>query len=489
MRARQARATLLAGTALVAALALAAPVSAHPLGNFTINRGISVVVMTDSVSVRYVFDLAEIPAFSAIERMDADADGSLTDAEKAAYAQATCLAASAGLLLVVDGEPSVLTPDGDPTLSFPPGAGGLETLRLVCQSRAELHLAGGEHELSIADRIDDGHIGWHEVTIGAGNGVDLVASDVPARSPSGLLTSYPVASLDAPLNVRRGSATYRLDASGIATIVDQEPAKGAPRSSAADPLAALAAADLTPPAIGLGLLLAAALGAIHAVSPGHGKTLVAAYLIGSRGSLRQAAGLGLTVAATHTAGVFLLGLVTLAAGEFFVPERVIGWLSAASGVLVVLLGLGLIVQAARSRAAAHRHARELSHERAYDHPHPHPHAGRPAGPLRAQNIVALGLAGGMVPSASALIVLLVALTTGRLVLGLALIVAFGGGMALVLGGLAMATTLLGRVVANRTAPAGHRWIRTAMAWVPLASGVAVTSAGVAVTLAAIARFA
>ena len=485
MRTRGARATLLAGAALVATLAVAAPVSAHPLGNFTINRGISVLVMTDSVSVRYALDLAEIPAFSAIERMDADADGSLDDAEKAVYAQATCRAAGAGLLLLIDGEPSALKSDGDPILTFPPGAGGLETLRLVCQSRAEVHPVGGEHQLSIADRLDDGHIGWHEVTIGAGGGVDLVESDVPARSPSGLLTSYPVASLDAPLNVRQGSATYRLDASGIATIVDQEPAKDAPRSSAADPLAALAAADITPPAIGLGLLLAAALGAIHAVSPGHGKTLVAAYLIGSRGSLRQAAGLGLTVAATHTAGVFLLGLVTLAAGEFFVPERVIGWLSAASGVLVVLLGLGLIVQAARSRAAAHRHAREHGH----DHPHPHPHAARPAGPLLARNIVALGLAGGMVPSASALIVLLVALTTGRLVLGLALIVAFGAGMAVVLGGLAMATTLLGRAVAYRAAPASHRWVRTALAWVPLASGVAVTSAGVAVTLAAIARFA
>ena len=82
-------------------------------------------------------------------------------------------------------------------------------------------------------------------------------------------------------------------------------------------------------------MLAVGLGALHAVSPGHGKTLVAAYLIGSRGTVRQAAGLGLTVAVTHTAGVFLLGLVMLVAGEFLVPERVIGWLSAASGLLVV----------------------------------------------------------------------------------------------------------------------------------------------------------
>jgi uncharacterized membrane protein YoaK (UPF0700 family) len=95
----------------------------------------------------------------------------------------------------------------------------------------------------------------------------------------------------------------------------------------------------------------------------------------------------------------------------------------------------------------------------------------------------------MVPSASALLVLLVALTTGRMVLGMVLIVAFGVGMALVLGGLAMATTLLGRVVASRAAPAGHRWVRTALAWVPFASGVAVTTAGVTLTLSAIARFA
>jgi ABC-type nickel/cobalt efflux system permease component RcnA len=245
------------------------------------------------------------------------------------------------------------------------------------------------------------------------------------------------------------------------------------------------------------LLLALALGAAHAVSPGHGKTLVAAYLIGSRGSARHAATLGLTVAVTHTAGVFLLGAVTLVIGQWFVPERVIEWLSLGSGALVVLLGAGLVVRALQSSRGTsgpshthdHDQGRDQDHGDAHEHPHPHVLQAGPQADLRRRNIVALGLAGGMVPSASALIVLLVAITTGRLTFGLLLIAAFGAGMALVLGGLAIVTTLVRGAVRAPSGLTAHPAARLVARSIPLVSGLAVLIAGLSVTIGALTRFA
>jgi len=212
--------------------------------------------------------------------------------------------------------------------------------------------------------------------------------------------------------------------------------------------------------------------------------------------VRQAAGLGLTVAVTHTAGVFLLGVVMLAAGEFLVPERVIGWLSAASGLLVVGLGIGLVIRAITGRArgahqhGAHHDADAHAHAHVHGEAHPHSHAPRSSGaPLRARNVIALGLAGGMVPSASALIVLLVAVSTGQLLLGLTLIVAFGVGMAAVLGGLAVATTWLRGSVSLGRRVSEHRWMGLVAGWLPLASGMAVAGAGAALAISAVTRLA
>ena len=481
---------------MIAVLAIATPVAAHPLGNFTINRGISVVVGSSGLSLEYVFDMAEIPAFAALQAMDTDNDGTANLAERHAFATATCAAAAAGMSLRIDSAPVALRTAGGPELSFPSGAGGLETLRLVCPLHADGPAAGEEHQLKVADLADDGHLGWHEVVIASGAGVQITSSSAPDRSSSGLLTAYPKQSLDAPLNVRSAEATWRLAAGVTASPIDPQPAAGTPRSSAADPLAALAAGNASLPGLLLGILLAVGLGALHAVSPGHGKTLVAAYLIGSRGTLRQAAGLGVTVAATHTAGVFLLGMVMLIAGQFLVPERVIGWLSAASGLLVVGLGIGLVSRAVGRRRHGHEHAREHQHAHLDTHVHPHRHAPpddhsdaplQVGAQLRARNVVALGLAGGMVPSASALIVLLVAVSTGRVLLGMTLIVAFGIGMAVVLGGLAIATTWLrNTIVVGARVTSNPLAVRLA-GWVPLVSGVAVAVAGAALAVSAVVR--
>ncbi|MDQ6682335.1 MAG: High-affinity nickel-transporter, partial [Chloroflexota bacterium] len=332
----------------------------------------------------------------------------------------------------------------------------------------------------------------------------VVSSSVPATDRSNELRAYPQDALTSPLDVRTAQVTVA--AAGVGGVAQLGSSSGLARRGNDDPLASLLGGELSPGVVLLAVLLAAGLGAAHAVSPGHGKTLVAAYLVGSSGGRRHAATLGLTVAAAHTAGVFLLGAITLAAGALFVPERVIAWLSLASGVLVIGLGAGLLVRAAGGRrgidAAGHVHAEAHAHEHTGPHGHPHPHghahhnlateAGRDsqldhAAPLRRRNVIALGLAGGLVPSASALIVLLVAVSSGRLVFGLTLILAFGAGMALVLAGLAVATTFLRGTLARHSGPSASPLARRAAAALPLASGLTVLVAGLVLTIGAAGR--
>ena len=256
-----------------------------------------------------------------------------------------------------------------------------------------------------------------------------------------------------------------------------------------DPLAALLEGDLSPAVVVLAFLLAAGLGAAHALSPGHGKTLVAAYLVGSGGTMRQAVALGLTVAFAHTAGVLLLGVLVLVAGEFLLPETLIGWLTIASGALMALLGAGLVWKSLSARHTAGRNDPGHGHDHPHSHGRGHVHEHAPApgrGGLSVRNVAVLGVAGGLVPSASALIVLLAAVTTGRLAFGLALIVAFGLGMAMVLGGLAAATSFARGWLDGRAF--GQGWLmRRMLGLLPAGSGMLVLGIGLAITIAALGR--
>jgi nickel/cobalt exporter len=469
------------GLAVAAVLAVAGTALGHPLGNYTVNRAVAVTLTAEAAAVHYTIDMAEIPAFATQQTMDANGDATLSASERRAWAQATCEAARAALVATLDGRTLILSAAGDPALTFPAGAGGLDTLRLECPFAAAWTLSAGEHEVTIADQTEDGHVGWREVTMATGTWT-ILSSDVPAISPSAELTAYPTATVASPPDVRSARATFRADGgSGPATSVAAT--AGGPRVTSNDPFAALITGELTLPVAMLALLLAAGLGAVHALSPGHGKTLVAAYLIGSKGTFRQAVGLGATVAVTHTLGVFGLGAATLVAGELFIPERVIGWLSVASGGLVALLGIGLVWRALHAPAD-----RTSSH--AHDHPHPHPHSyahDETPPTVSKRGLLALGLAGGMVPSASALIVLLAAVSTGRLLFGMGLIVAFGAGMAAVLAGLAAVTTLARGALVDRRGIAPSRWMRRVAGLLPVSSGIAVLAIGMVVTIAALGR--
>jgi ABC-type nickel/cobalt efflux system permease component RcnA len=263
----------------------------------------------------------------------------------------------------------------------------------------------------------------------------------------------------------------------------------------------LSVRDLSPLAIVTTLALAAALGAAHALSPGHGKTVMAAYLVGSRGTARHAVALGLLVTMSHTAGVLVLALIVLSATTMIAPERLVPALVIGSGALFVAMGCWMLRDQVRLRAARRVHDHEQAdrhdpgHGHPADHPHPHGHEHRrdeehshggirhrhlpaDARDLTWRRLVVLGLAGGLVPSISALILLLGSLAAGRPAYGLVLVVAFGGGMAAVLGGIGFALVYARGLVERRT---GHTRFAGALEVLPIAASVLVIAAGLWVT--------
>jgi nickel/cobalt transporter (NicO) family protein len=462
----------------------AAAAAAHPLGNFTINRYSGLRLEPGRVTVDHVVDMAEIPAFQTRQEIDADRDGTVTDAEAASWRQAACPRLAAGLRLRLDGRQLVLGATAG-RVSFPPGAGGLPTLRLECRLVASTGRLEGAHALSYQDANDAERIGWREITA-TGDGVTLVGDHPPAASVSARLTSYPKSLLRAPLDQRSTSLSFR---PGGARRGGPEPAAGADRAAVplgVDNATRLFTGLVARQHLGLGfgllaVLLALLLGAVHALAPGHGKTVMAAYLVGLRGSLRQAAAIGATVTATHTAGVLALG-VLLTASRAVAPERVYPWLGLASGLLLAAVGLGLVRRALAAPAVhGHHHGDVHGHRHGrggHDHPHgPVPAAaGRPPG---WRGLVVLGLAGGMVPSPSALLVLLGGIALGRAWFGVVLVLAYGIGMAATLTGVGMLLAhARGRVDRRLAAPRGALVARAARV-LPLATASVIVVVGLA----------
>jgi ABC-type nickel/cobalt efflux system permease component RcnA len=425
--------------AVAAALALPALASAHPLGNFTINRFSRVEVSGPRLYVRYVLDMAEIPTFQA---------GHI---DMHAYAKRIARNAH----LVVGGRTAKLVPERV-ALAHPLGAGGLHTTRL------EVVLAGPilSRRVSVAyhDNNYTNRIGWKEIVVG---------TDTPSTSHE--LRAYPKNLLQSPLDTT--SVTAELAPGGGSDVV---PALSSGKSlEAPDRVADAGFASLVGRSH-LGVLvilasLAAALfwGAAHALSPGHGKTIVTAYLVGQRGTPRHAALLGLIVTITHTIGVFALGAVTLALSQFIVPERLYPWLNLASGVLVV--GIGGSVFWARWR---HRQAHAHSH-------HHHHHAPDPASGPSLRSLLAVGVSGGLLPCPSALVVLLAAISLHRVAFGLVLILAFSAGLALSITGIGLVAVLARRTF--RRLSFDGRLMRL----LPAASALVILAAGLAMTVRAV----
>jgi nickel/cobalt transporter (NicO) family protein len=250
-----------------------------------------------------------------------------------------------------------------------------------------------------------------------------VVADVPATSASAALRKYPSDLLRSPLDTAGAAARIELGSKAAAPpAIDGTVAR---RHAEGGLEALIEAGDLSIGVLLLSLLIAAFWGAAHALTPGHGKAMVAAYLVGTEGTPRHALMLGGTVTIAHTAGVFALGFVTLGLSAFIVPEQLYPWLTLVSGLLVVLVGASVLRQRLRARGHGHHH----DHDHGHGHEHEHHHHDDHDSALTSKGILGVGIAAGLLPCPSALVVLLSAIALHRIGLGLALIVAFSLGLA------------------------------------------------------------
>jgi ABC-type nickel/cobalt efflux system permease component RcnA len=430
-----------------AALLFPALASAHPLGNFTVNRYAGIEIAGSDVYVRYTLDLAEIPTYQL---------GS--EIRRPGYPAVL----AEDLVLTLDGRRLPLRVVEHRAVSRP-GAGGLETLRLDVVYRAR----GDGSALAFRDTSLPGRIGWREVTVSARDGARVVASDVPATSASAALRKYPSDLLRSPLDTSAASGRIELGShSATAPTID---GVAAPLHAEGGFEALIEEGDLSIGVLALSLLIAAFWGAAHALTPGHGKAMVAAYLVGTKGTPRHAFMLGGTVTIAHTAGVFALGFVTLGLSAFIVPEQLYPWLTLVSGLLVVLVGASVLRQRLRARGHVHHHHDEHGH----DHDHDHDDA------LTSKGILGVGIAAGLLPCPSALVVLLSAIALHRVGLGLALIVAFSLGLAATITAIGLVAVLARRTFSRLSLDG--RLVRA----LPAASAALILAVGLVITARAL----
>ena len=516
--------------ALLAFLSMAPATFAHPMGNFSINHYSKIVPGAHAIEVDYIIDMAEIPTFQQMQ--ESAVVPKADDPSLVPYLQRESDFLKGGLTLLVDGQPLILRTVSRQVI-FPPGAGGLPTMKMGFVYLATLPSDLRDSPVSLQYRDDNypDRAGWKEIVAVNGSAAALVSSSVPANDRSLELTNYPTdmlhsppqtleASLSikaAPVGIQAGDKSeYRagsgwLATSGIASrsVTLKANSQGTPHSAFTELISSKRTDFMF---MAMAALIAAVLGGFHALEPGHGKTLVAAYLVGSHGKARHAVLLGAIVTASHTISVYALGTITLYASQWILPERLYPWLGIGSGLLVAGLGFTLFVRrylatephSADGHPHDHAHAAQphrhtwwgghvcevdthshgdlIAHEHRHGEGHDHSHGSEHEMPrvtreLSLSGLFALGITGGIVPCPAALVVLLGALAFHRVAFGLFLIVAFSAGLATVLISLGLAMVYAGRFMSRFGAhgPLTQRWL-------PLASSAVITIIGVTLTL-------
>ena len=400
----------------MAVIATSAAAMAHPLGNFTSNHLTRITVESRRVDLRFVQDLAEIPTFAILRSLDGD--GRPPASRLDAWARNDATAVAPQLHLAVDGVEAPLITDGS-SIRLRPGAGGLSTLYAVY--RYHIDAPNGVHRIAYHDATMPGRLGWKDVVV------------APATEPTNELRTYPNALIGSPR--QRVSLAMSIDAAGVVQIAPDAAADtAAPSAARMDDLSAMLTRDLSNPLILIGaLLIAVGLGALHALEPGHGKTLLAVSLVGARATPRQAVILAVALTAAHTTGVLAIGAVCLFLTKYIVPEAIYPWIMLVSGAIVAVLG-------GRAVAAEIRKRRPIAHVHAHHHPHAHPHAHDHAhglgvddhahdalddeeharahaipgtSPLSFRSALVAAASGNIAPCPAALVVLLAAITTHK----------------------------------------------------------------------------
>jgi nickel/cobalt transporter (NicO) family protein len=486
------RTAVVALACAVVAVALTSPPTAlaHPLGNFTINQLAQVRIDDGEARIHYVLDQAEIPTFQQLQRYDWDGSGAIdTAGEERQVLDSLLREISSGLELTASERAVHLRRPEEPQLSFPRGQGGLSLTRVEVSFAARLPAHSRRVELT--NSAFSGRVGWDAIQILPGDGTE-VTSSVPATDPTDSLRAYPQNLLSSPPSDRQ--ATFEVTpGSGQVKAPPGLSGDDVTTNRSLDGFANALAGGNTHGLLILFLLAAAfGWGALHALSPGHGKAMVAGYLVGARGTPRHAAILGLMVTATHTVSVFALGLVTLAASQYILPEQLYPWLGVLSGLLVA--GIGLTVMRSRFRrwrviraqATRRRNAQmDLRHGDHDHHGHHHEHQHQhPDGPITTRSLIGLGVSGGIVPCPSALVVLIAAISQHRVGLGMALIFVFSLGLAATLTAVGLAVVWGGRLI-ERLRPESRIFGSRFAGVLPAISASVIVLAGVLITSRAI----
>jgi ABC-type nickel/cobalt efflux system permease component RcnA len=468
-------------------VALAAVVSAHPMGNFSVNHYARIQVEPNGAEILFVLDLAEIPTFELMQKWGVTA--SSPKAELAAKATGEARGWTRQLRFISDGKP--LNPQFEGAdFVISDGAGGLPVIRI----NTHLKVMVPSQKLEYADETyPDRTAGWKEIVVTKGDSNRTVSTNVGSKDLSQALTAYPQDATLAPPQDLKAMVSW----SGEPIVMSKKaepvapPAEKPAAEKAPEPTVVATAPTVAEPnsmgqvkrndflskalkggeigwVLGLTCLAVAFwFGALHALEPGHGKTMVAAYLVGARGTVKHALFLGGMVTFTHTISVFALGLVTLFLSQYIMPDKLSKILGIVSGLTIVYLGAMLLYR--RTIGAGHDHHHHHDHDHHHDefaesdhglafapaghshgHSHTHTHTRThshgglththdghthshlPEGDVTFKSLVVLGASGGLVPCPSALVLLLSAISIGRTGFGMLLLVSFSLGLALVL---------------------------------------------------------
>jgi len=497
------------------------------MGNFSVNHYSKITLESDRIRVDYFIDLAEIPTYQELQQ--AKISGTSIDPNSTAvtnYVASRGAEFARGLSLEVNGKALALRLVSSAVI-FPAGAGGLPTMKMgfvyeaaYAPMTSTISSFDRQHvSLHYSDNNYPGHTGWKEIIALVSGGM-LVRSSVPTADRSAELSNYPTDLLTSPPQVLEASLEAALTPL-LTTVTSAQPTrlplpktalrevsslnhgKGgngkAMKPSAGKSIAAssqhpqpawagssrlhleanlqqtprsrftylIQAQDLSAWFLFTAALIAIGLGGLHALEPGHGKTIVAAYLVGSKGTPRHAILLGLIVTISHTAGVFALGTITLYASHYIVPEQLYPWLGALSGVTIASLGSYMLLRRLTGTATEHSHAQGSSHahrkfweRRVGGAVAADPGAFTTAQSVSLTQLFTLGITGGIIPCPAALIVLLSAFALHRIGLGFFLIVAFSVGLASVLIGFGMLMVYARRFMTRlqMDGPLTRRWL-------------------------------
>ena len=503
------------------------------MGNFSISHYAGITIEGRFVEVRYFIDMAEIPTFQEIQQNSIVAQSN--DPRVRFYLSSQAEAFKTNLLLTLNGQPLSLETTSQEIL-FSPGAGNLPTMKfgLVYRAQVSEACAVNRCELEYRDANFSGRLGWKEVIISPGQGVTIQNSSVPSHDRSSQLSNYPTDLVNSPPQDVAAKIVYSVEKSSSRqfrpAIAQAKTAANLPAAisrtatSPATPhtappshamkdgtsrnAATISVQATIPPAANaqpaplqpnqqstprnsftelmaikqisftialLAAAIAAGLGALHALEPGHGKTIVAAYLVGSNGTARHALLLGMIVTASHTVGVYLLGAITLYAQKYILPDRIYPFLGVLSGVLIAGMGCYLFLQRYLGGEFAHKHGDEISEIGEVS-----------TGGMRRQpkkvstrQLLVLGITGGIVPCPAALVVLLSAVALHRTSFGLFLIVAFSIGLAAVLIAMGLVAVYAGNMIARLRleGPLVQRWLPMASAVMIILLGLSVATRG------------